>query len=49
MDAARGAQGANREQIWVTAIKKNPIPGEDPSEVGYSLPGQSLDPAAVRA
>ena len=40
-NAAAGTRGANREQIWVTAIKKNPMPGEDPSEVGYWLPGQS--------
>ncbi|MCA2980937.1 MAG: hypothetical protein INH37_21920 [Myxococcaceae bacterium] len=40
-NAAVGTRGANREQIWVTAIKKSPMPGEDPSEVGYWLPGQS--------
>lgn len=40
-NAPAGTRGANREQIWVTAIKKRPAPGEDPSEVGYWLPGQS--------
>jgi hypothetical protein len=30
----------NRQQIWVAAVKANPAPGEDPSEVPYWLPGQ---------
>lgn len=35
-----GTRGANRQQIWVAAIRKNAKPGEDPSEVAYWLPGQ---------
>lgn len=48
-NAAAGTRGANREQIWVTAIKKNPMPGEDPSEVGYWLPGQSAQSRNISA
>ncbi len=48
-NAAVGTRGANREQIWVTAIKKNPAPGEDPSEVGYWLPGQSAQSRNISA
>lgn len=36
-----GTRGTGVQQIWVSAIKKNTVPGEDPSEVGYWLPGQS--------
>lgn len=46
-----GTRGTNREQIWVTAIRRTPAGpdgmrdpdpryGGDPSEVGYWLPGQ---------
>lgn len=48
-NAAVGTRGANREQIWVTAIKKNPMPGEDPSEVSYWLPGQSTQSRNISA
>ncbi len=48
-NAQAGTLGANREQIWVTAIKKNPLPGEDPSEVGYWLPGQSAQSRNISA
>lgn len=48
-NAAAGTRGANREQIWVTAIKKSPLPGEDPSEVGYWLPGQSAQSRNISA
>lgn len=48
-NAQAGTQGTNREQIWVTAIKKNPMPGEDPSEVGYWLPGQSAQSRNISA
>jgi len=44
-----GTLGTNRPQIWVTAIKKNPAPGEDPSEVGYWLPGQSAQSSNISA
>jgi hypothetical protein len=37
-----GTRGAFRQQIWVSAIKENPLPGEDPSEVPYWLPGQDV-------
>jgi hypothetical protein len=46
---AAGTRGQNREQVWVTAIKKNPNPGEDPSEVGYWLPGQSAQSRNISA
>ena len=36
-----GTMGAQRQQIWVAAIKKNPQPGEDASVVPYWLPGQN--------
>ncbi len=39
-NAQAGTQGTTRQQIWVAAIRKNAKPGEDPSEVGYWLPGQ---------
>ncbi len=39
-NALAGSAGSPHEQVWVTAIKKNAQPGEDPSEVGYWLPGQ---------
>lgn len=48
-NAQAGTQGSNREQIWVTAIKKNPAPGEDPSEVAYWLPGQSSQSRNISA
>lgn len=48
-NAAAGTMGANREQIWVTAIKKTPAAGEDPSEVGYWLPGQSAQSRNISA
>ncbi len=38
-NAWAGTRGANRQQIWVTAIRNAPD-GTDPSEVGYWLPGQ---------
>jgi hypothetical protein len=40
-----GTLGSGRQQIWVAAIKADPAPGEDPSEVAYWLPGQ--DTASV--
>lgn len=35
-----GTRGSGRQQIWVTAIKKDAGPGEDASRVAYWLPGQ---------
>lgn len=40
-NASAGTKGSGRQQIWISAIKENPAPGEDPSEVGYWLPGQN--------
>jgi hypothetical protein len=37
-----GTRGKNRRQLWVSAIKKNPVVGEDPSRVGYWLPDQDV-------
>jgi hypothetical protein len=40
-NAEVGTRGTNRQQIWVSALKAAANPGEDPSEVGYWLPGQA--------
>lgn len=40
-NAQVGTRGTTRQQLWVTAIRKDANPGEDPSEVAYWLPGQS--------
>lgn len=40
-NAAVGTRGANRQQIWVAAIRVGAAPGEDPSMVAYWLPGQN--------
>ena len=40
-NAKAGTRGKGYQQVWVAAIKNNPVPGEDPSEVGYWLSGQS--------
>lgn len=39
-NSVSGTRGAGRQQIWVTAIRKDAAPGTDPSEVPYWLPGQ---------
>jgi hypothetical protein len=44
-----GTRGTQRQQIWVAAIKKNPAPGEDPSAVGYWLPGQATSSKNISA
>ncbi len=44
-----GTRGSTRQQIWVAAIKKDAKPGEDPSEVGYWLPGQSIKQQNISA
>jgi WD40-like Beta Propeller Repeat len=36
-------------QIWVTAVKKSASAGEDPSAVGYWLPGQDPRSASISA
>ena len=37
-----GTLGAGRQQVWVAAVQVNPLAGQDPSEVGYWLPGQDV-------
>lgn len=37
------------KQLWVTAIKQNPAPGEDPSHAPFWLPGQALNNLNMRA
>ncbi len=37
-----GSKGTGRRQIWVTAIKNAPSPGEDPSAAGYWLIDQDV-------
>ncbi len=44
-----GTRGASRQQIWVSAVKKSPDPDEDPSEVGYWLPGQDTESMNIAA
>jgi hypothetical protein len=39
-NASVGTRGKDLQQIWVTAIKKDAKPGEDPSEVAYWVAGQ---------
>ena len=39
--AASDSRWWGGEPIWVTAIKKDALPGEDPSSVAYWVPGQS--------
>lgn len=39
-NAEVGTRGRALQQIWVTAIRKDAAPGEDPSAVPYWLPGQ---------
>lgn len=36
-----GTRGANRQQIWVTAIRTDAAPGEDPSSPPYWISGQN--------
>ncbi len=48
-NAQAGTAGTSRQQIWISAIKKNPAPGEDPSEVGYWLPGQATSSMNISA
>ncbi len=48
-NAQAGTKGTARQQIWVAAIRKNAPPGEDPSEVGYWLPGQRVESQNISA
>lgn len=41
-NAQVGTRNTRRRQLWVTAIEAAPRPGEDPSHVGYWLPGQDV-------
>ena len=40
-NAQVGTRGKDLQQIWVSAVSENPQPGQDPSQVGFWLPGQS--------
>jgi hypothetical protein len=40
---------SRRQQIWVTAIRTDAAPGEDPSSVPYWLPGQRAQSANISA
>lgn len=44
-----GTLTRNNQQVWVTAVKVNPAPGEDPSEVAYWLPGQDTVQSNISA
>ena len=48
-NAVAGTRGSGRQQIWVTAIRKDAAPGEDPSEVPYWLPGQNTGSRNISA
>ncbi|MFO0727712.1 MAG: hypothetical protein U1E65_28290 [Myxococcota bacterium] len=48
-NASAGTKGTGRQQIWISGIKENPTLGEDPSEVGYWLPGQSTGSRNISA
>jgi hypothetical protein len=48
-NAEVGTRGTSRQQIWVSAVSTDPQPGEDPSEVGYWLPGQNPDSMNIAA
>lgn len=39
-NAQAGTAASPHQQLWVSAVKNNPAPGEDPSCVPYWLPGQ---------
>lgn len=39
-NAQVGTASSPHQQLWVSAVKNNPAPGEDPSCVPYWLPGQ---------
>ncbi len=44
-----GTRGSGRQQIWISAIRVDAAPGEDPSEVGYWLPGQDTQSLNIAA
>jgi hypothetical protein len=48
-NAQVGTRGADRQQIWVAAVKVNAAPGEDASEVAYWLPGQATTSRNIAA
>ena len=48
-NAEQGTSGTKRQQIWVTGIKANLDPSQDPSQVSYWLPGQSTGAKNISA
>lgn len=48
-NARAGTRNTGRQQIWVAAIKANPLPGEDPSEVPFWLSGQNTQSLNISA
>jgi hypothetical protein len=48
-NAEVGTRGASRQQIWVSAIAKSPTAAQDPSEVGFWLPGQNTESMNIAA
>lgn len=44
-----GNRGQGLQQVWVAAIRRDAPPGEDPSEVGYWLPGQAVESRNISA
>ncbi|MCK6548990.1 hypothetical protein L6R52_24305 [Myxococcota bacterium] len=48
-NAKAGTRGTGRQQIWVTAIRDDARPGEDPSAPAYWLPGQDTTSLNISA
>ncbi len=48
-NAQAGTRGTGRQQIWVTAVRRNPDGTTDPSEVAYWLPGQNTQSRNISA
>ena len=48
-NAEVGTRGAARQQIWVTAVRTDAAPGEDPSSPPYWVAGQSVDSQNISA
>jgi hypothetical protein len=48
-NAQVGTRGSTRQQIWVSGVAKSPTAGQDPSEVGFWLPGQDTQSMNIAA
>jgi hypothetical protein len=41
--------GSRRNQIWIAAVDRAPVPSDDPSHAAFWLPGQDLADSVLRA